>query len=350
MLAHPHRKIDLDELAKQLPDELRREDPGCEVISCQVVAQDKAPALETVVRTTRGPFSMTVIERRFRGDRFDYEVKYTVEIEAIRRAWFPSSARASTASASFPAKFPPSRRRRRETRENGRPRNVFFMGQIRENFSTAPNSRDEGRPDGRWRALRRAPEWGVPLSAGRERSDVSGIIQAKTDEAADLRRGDSGPDFSEATTRHFSSRRRTASEAGLLARQPEERLRCVSRNGGAGVAPCQCLQDLPRRWGADAFERRDRAERSQDLRAGGRFLAAAGRSRSRRNGTALSTLSDHEARCARGASSDARSDQRASSALTSGGSGGRRSARSETSQTRAVPSSPAVTIERPSGR
>ena len=36
-------------------------------------------ALETVVRTDRGPFSMTVIERRFRGDRFDYEVKYTVE-------------------------------------------------------------------------------------------------------------------------------------------------------------------------------------------------------------------------------------------------------------------------------
>ena len=36
-------------------------------------------ALETVVRTRRGPFSMTVLERRFRGDRFDYEVKFTVE-------------------------------------------------------------------------------------------------------------------------------------------------------------------------------------------------------------------------------------------------------------------------------
>ena len=49
------------------------------MISCKVVAQDKAQALETVVRTSRGPFSMTVIERRFRGERFDYEVKYTVE-------------------------------------------------------------------------------------------------------------------------------------------------------------------------------------------------------------------------------------------------------------------------------
>ncbi len=41
--------------------------------------QGKVQALETVVRTRRGPFSMTVIERRFRGERFDYEVKYTVE-------------------------------------------------------------------------------------------------------------------------------------------------------------------------------------------------------------------------------------------------------------------------------
>jgi hypothetical protein len=79
VLAHPHRNGDLNELAKQLPEELRREEPSCEVLSCEVVAQEKAQALETVVRTKRGPFSMTVIERRFRGGRFDYEVKYTVE-------------------------------------------------------------------------------------------------------------------------------------------------------------------------------------------------------------------------------------------------------------------------------
>jgi hypothetical protein len=34
-----------------------------------------------VVRTRRGPFSMTVLERRFRSGRFDYEVKFTVESE-----------------------------------------------------------------------------------------------------------------------------------------------------------------------------------------------------------------------------------------------------------------------------
>jgi hypothetical protein len=84
VLAHPHRNLDLGDLAKDLPARLRQEDPGCEVLSCQVVPQGKAEALETVVRTRRGPFSMTVIERRFRGGRLDYEVKYTVESQPFR--------------------------------------------------------------------------------------------------------------------------------------------------------------------------------------------------------------------------------------------------------------------------
>jgi len=79
VLAYPHRDADFQELAQQLPGQLRQEDPQCEVLACQVVSQGKAQALETVVRANRGPFSMTVIERRFRGDRFDYEVKYTLE-------------------------------------------------------------------------------------------------------------------------------------------------------------------------------------------------------------------------------------------------------------------------------
>jgi hypothetical protein len=79
VLAHPHRETDLKELATELPDQLRREDPSCEVLSCKIVPQGKSDALETIVRTSRGPFSMTIIERRFRGNRLDYEVKYTVE-------------------------------------------------------------------------------------------------------------------------------------------------------------------------------------------------------------------------------------------------------------------------------
>jgi hypothetical protein len=81
VLAQPHRPIDLEALAKTLPDQLKREEPNCEVLSCGLTKQGEADALETVVRTRRGPFSMTVLERRFRGARFDYEVKFTLESE-----------------------------------------------------------------------------------------------------------------------------------------------------------------------------------------------------------------------------------------------------------------------------
>lgn len=79
VLAHARRDLDLPKLVKELPDQLRREEPGCEVVSCKLVPQGSGRALETIVRTARGPFSMTVLERRFRGERFDYEIKYTVE-------------------------------------------------------------------------------------------------------------------------------------------------------------------------------------------------------------------------------------------------------------------------------
>lgn len=79
VLAQPHGPLDLETLAKEVPDQLRKVEPNCEVLACEVVKQGKIDALETVVRTQRGPFSMTVLERRFRGGRFDYEVKYTLE-------------------------------------------------------------------------------------------------------------------------------------------------------------------------------------------------------------------------------------------------------------------------------
>jgi hypothetical protein len=79
VLAHPHRAIDLRHMERTFPDGLRQAEPNCEVLSCKLIKQGKADALETVVRTKRGPFSMTVLERRFRGQRFDYEVKFTVE-------------------------------------------------------------------------------------------------------------------------------------------------------------------------------------------------------------------------------------------------------------------------------
>jgi hypothetical protein len=81
VIANPlaEKAPDLERLSRELPDLLRASEPGCEVLACQVIQQDGQEALETVVRTQRGPFSMTVLERRFRGKRFDYETKFTVE-------------------------------------------------------------------------------------------------------------------------------------------------------------------------------------------------------------------------------------------------------------------------------
>jgi hypothetical protein len=79
VIAQPKRKVDLHDLAQTFPEQLRAAEPMCEVLSCEVVKQAGREALETVVRTRRGPFSMTILERRFTGDRFDYEVKFTLE-------------------------------------------------------------------------------------------------------------------------------------------------------------------------------------------------------------------------------------------------------------------------------
>ena len=81
VIARDHRPATLEEQAERLPDQLRAEEPNCEVLQCLIIRQGKRDVLETVVRTRRGPFSMTVLERRFVGDRFDYEVKFTLESE-----------------------------------------------------------------------------------------------------------------------------------------------------------------------------------------------------------------------------------------------------------------------------
>lgn len=82
VIARPPGRFDPDRLSLELPDLLAREEPGCEVLSCQVIDQPGAgKAVETVVRTQRGPFSMTVLERRFQGNRFAYEAKFTLESE-----------------------------------------------------------------------------------------------------------------------------------------------------------------------------------------------------------------------------------------------------------------------------
>jgi hypothetical protein len=105
VLAHGHHDLDLPGLAKELPQQLRREEPGCEVISCKIVPLGRGQALETIARIRRGPFSMLVIEWRFRGERFDYEVKFTVESDRFDRL-APAFRKSFESFREMPGKVP----------------------------------------------------------------------------------------------------------------------------------------------------------------------------------------------------------------------------------------------------
>jgi hypothetical protein len=86
VIASKSQPIDLEELAETLPRGLKKEDPECTVKSCKRVTQGKTgDALETVVETQRGPFRITVLERRYAGHRFNYEIKFTVASEVFEK-------------------------------------------------------------------------------------------------------------------------------------------------------------------------------------------------------------------------------------------------------------------------
>jgi hypothetical protein len=87
VIASKARPLDLEAMAEQIPAQLREEDPGCVVKSCRRVPQGQlGGALETVVETQRGPFRITVLERRYPGRRYNYEIKFTVESETFQRS------------------------------------------------------------------------------------------------------------------------------------------------------------------------------------------------------------------------------------------------------------------------
>jgi hypothetical protein len=66
------------------PEAIRQEDPQAEVI-CKLVPQGTGVALETVIHTRRGPFAISILERRFQGLKRNYDVKFTCETAAFKR-------------------------------------------------------------------------------------------------------------------------------------------------------------------------------------------------------------------------------------------------------------------------
>jgi hypothetical protein len=69
-------KLDLAKLAESRPDELQNHaEPPHKVLKCGLVKQGKTDALESIFSI----FSVTVFERQFHVDGFNYEVSFTIE-------------------------------------------------------------------------------------------------------------------------------------------------------------------------------------------------------------------------------------------------------------------------------
>lgn len=71
-------KLDLDRLIERFPDEIKKLDPGAKVLRSDKVPQGDGEAVETVIETRRGPFRVTILQRRFQGKRRNYEINFTI--------------------------------------------------------------------------------------------------------------------------------------------------------------------------------------------------------------------------------------------------------------------------------
>lgn len=85
VLASPKRDLDLVKLQETLPGEIAQADPKAEIEQCKVVLQGDEEALESVIHIQRGPFKITIFERRFSGKECNYEVRYTLERSAFEK-------------------------------------------------------------------------------------------------------------------------------------------------------------------------------------------------------------------------------------------------------------------------
>ena len=84
VLASPIRRFDLQRLKETLPSEIAKADEHAKV-TCTIVPQGAAFALETIVRTERGSRNIITIERRFRTPQRIYEVKFTCDADDFKQ-------------------------------------------------------------------------------------------------------------------------------------------------------------------------------------------------------------------------------------------------------------------------
>jgi hypothetical protein len=84
VLASPAAPLDLNQLKERYAAEIAKADPTAEIESCQIVPHAGGAALETVIHTKRGPYRISILERRFRGPKRNYEIKFTCETKELK--------------------------------------------------------------------------------------------------------------------------------------------------------------------------------------------------------------------------------------------------------------------------
>ncbi len=78
------KELDLDRLARRLPQLVSRQDRGAEVEVSRIRQGDR-PALQVVIRTRRNEVPVVVVQRQVPGERFHFQLTLTCREETFRR-------------------------------------------------------------------------------------------------------------------------------------------------------------------------------------------------------------------------------------------------------------------------
>ncbi len=84
VMAAPKRGLDLDQLARRLPQLISRQDQGAEVEVARIRQGDR-PALEVVIRTRRDGVAVVIVQRQVPGERFHFQLTLTCRAETFRQ-------------------------------------------------------------------------------------------------------------------------------------------------------------------------------------------------------------------------------------------------------------------------
>jgi len=85
VVSTPAQPLDLESLRADLPASIVKLDSAASVKICKVVPQGPFKAIEIVVETRRDEQDVTVLERQFRGEKRNYQVRVTCERAQFKR-------------------------------------------------------------------------------------------------------------------------------------------------------------------------------------------------------------------------------------------------------------------------